>query len=245
MHCNVNNNLHHNLFSNHLLPVRNLIPVTRTSFTESWPSVFLLLSFSLLVLIKQSSFSRVLKIIQSSFSLQVLHQLEREESNTFRFSSLGLNAIFILNVGFLLYKINGLYLVILSQSNGLSQFLFFVLLILSVFGFKILFNAVVGYLSGERKIISEYAANVIFINQTSGLLLFPCIILIEFSPLNPSVFILLGVIILATSILLSWYRGVIIGLVEQRLGFLQIFSYFCTLEILPVFVLVKYIIETF
>jgi hypothetical protein len=75
--------------------------------------------------------------------------------------------------------------------------------------------------------------------------LFPCVVLVELSPINPFIFISLGGIILATSILLRWYRGIIIGLVEQRLGFLQIFSYFCSLEILPVFVLVKYIIETF
>lgn len=235
----------HSIFNAHLLHAKNLVPHYRTDYEQIWPSVFLLACLLLLVLIKQSSFSRTVRIIQSSFSLQALHQLEREELNPFRLSSVGLNTLFVFNLSFLLYKINSIYKFILVGNTGLNQFLFFMLVVLLVFGFKLFINAAIGHFTGQKKIISEYVINSDFINQTFGLFLFPWIILMELSPFNPAIFMSAGIIILASSVLLKWYRGIIIGLVEERIGFLQIFSYFCSLEILPVFVLVKYIIETF
>jgi hypothetical protein len=67
----------------------------------------------------------------------------------------------------------------------------------------------------------------------------------EFSKFNSLIFIWGGLLVLAMVVLLKWYRGLLMSLVIERIGLLQIFSYFCGLEILPVFVLVKYIIETF
>ncbi len=83
------------------------------------------------------------------------------------------------------------------------------------------------------------------VNQSFGLFLFPLIVLMEFSKFNPLIFIWCASLVLGTAVLLKWYRGVLMSLVVERIGLLQIFSYFCALEILPVFVLVKYIIETF
>lgn len=237
--------LAHSLFADHLLPAKNLIPRERVDFRQIWPSVFLIGCFGLLVLIRLNSVSRVIKVVQSSFSLQALHQLEREELNTFRFSSVALNAFFIFNLAFILYKVNSITKYILVGSNGLSQFLFFLFVVMLVFGFKTLINLFLGHFTGEKKIISEYVTNSLFINQTFGLFLFPWVILMELSPFNPIVFIWIAALLMVASLLLKWYRGIIMGLVEERLGFLQIFSYFCNLEILPVFVLVKYIIETF
>lgn len=233
------------LFNDHLLRVKNLEPVTRINYQQIWPSVFFLFCLLLLVLIKFSSLTKVVKIIQSSFSLQALRQLEREEQNPFRLYAIGLNSFFIVNVSFLLYKVNSIYKLILVSNGSFNQFLFFVFIVILVVGFKITINALLSFFTKEQKVISDYFINSLFINQTFGLFLFPCIILMELSPFDPIIFICAASVILAFSILLKWYKGVIIGLVEERIGFLQIFSYFCSLEILPVFILVKYIIETF
>jgi hypothetical protein len=67
----------------------------------------------------------------------------------------------------------------------------------------------------------------------------------ELTSFNSLIFVSGAFVILSSSIIYRWYRGVIIGLIEERVGLLQTFTYFCGLEILPVIVLVKYIIETF
>jgi hypothetical protein len=236
---------YYNIFSDHLLPKQHLTPLARVDQEQIWPSVFFMICLALLALVKFSSFSKVIKVIQSTFSLQALHQLEREELNPLKFYALGLNLFFVLNLSFLLYKVNSIYKFILVKSYSFNQFLFFFGCILLVVALKAAANLLLGYFTNEKKLLSEYGINSLFINQTFGLLLFPWIILMELSPFNPLVFVSAAFIVLASSVLLKWYRGVIMGLVEERLGLLQIFSYFCSLEILPVFVLVKYIIETF
>lgn len=228
-----------------MLPANNLISVPRLDYQQIWPSLLLLGCLLLLVLIKVSSFSKVVRIVQSTFSTQALHQLEREELNPFRFYAIALNTFFLINLAFILYKINSLYNFILIDSGSFTQFSFFFFLGLVVIVFKSIVNVVLGYFTGEQKVVSEYVSGALFINQTFGLFLFPWIVLMELSPYNPFLFICAGCAIVTAATLLKWYRGVIIGLVEERIGFLQIFSYFCSLEILPVFVMVKYIIETF
>lgn len=236
---------YHSLFQDHLLPLQHPGPLLHISYKQVWPSVFLLCCLILLALVKLSSFSKVVKIVQSTFSLQALHELERGELNPLRFYSLGLNLFFMLNLSFLLYKINSIYNFILPDSFSLYQYLFFLGVVLLIMGFRTVANWLLAHFTNERRVISEYSLNSLFINQTFGLLLFPWIVLMELSPFNPIIFISAALIVLAVSALLKWYRGVIMGLVEERIGLLQIFSYFCSLEILPVFVLVKYVIETF
>lgn len=197
------------------------------------------------MLIRVNAFQRVVRIVQSTFSNQVLQQLEREEINPFKFHALALNLFFVLNVSFLVYKINNLYHFVLTDSGHLVQFSFFLLLILLVIVLKNILNKILVFFTDQRKVISDYAISSTLVNQTFGLFLFPLVILLEFSPFNPLVFISGAVVVLGGAVVLKWYRGLISGLIVERVGILQIFSYFCGLEILPFFVLVKYIIETF
>lgn len=217
----------------------------RASDDQIWPSLFLMVCLVILVLIKISAFPRVLRIIQSSFNAQMLQQLEREEFNPFKFYAIALNLFFLLNLSFLLYKINFIYKFVLSNDTNLVQFCFFLLVVVIGFVLKNLANRALSFFTEERKVVSEYATNSSLVNQTLGLFMFPWIILLEFSKFNPLIFISAALIVVASALLLKWYRGIIMSLVNERIGLLQIFSYFCGLEILPVFVMVKYIIETF
>jgi hypothetical protein len=233
------------IFHDHLLQPQHPFPVVKASNEQIWPSVFLIICLGLLVLVKIRSFPRAIRIIQSTFSSQVLQQLEREEHNPFKFYSIALNLFFVLNVSFLVFKINTLYNFVLSETSYFVQFCFFLAIVLFVFSFKALINRLLAFFTDERKIISEYVTSSTLVNQAFGLFLFPWIVLVQFSTFNPWIFISGALAVLAAAVVLKWYRGVIMGLVEERIGLLQIFSYFCGLEILPVFVLIKYIIETF
>ncbi len=233
------------IFEGHLLRQINHAPVLRQVNEDVWPSLLLLACLVVLVIVKMRAFPKVVRIVQSTFSNQILQQLEREEVGPYRFYALGLNAVFLINISFLAYKLNSIYHYVLTDSPNIVQFLFFAGIMLAILLFKSLINLLLAVFTGERKAISDYLINSSLINQTFGLFLLPCVILMEFSPFNPGIFVWAGIFVLLTGIFIKWYRGLIMGLVEERIGLLQIFSYFCGLEILPVFVLVKYIIETF
>lgn len=241
----MNTGSYQHIFFQHLLHKQHALPLVKTDTGQVWPSVFLIACLAILAMVKIGSYSKVVKIVQSTFSAQQMHLLEREDVNPFKFYHLALNLFFMFNMAFLSYKINTIYNYILVQESRFTQFWFFVLIVFVVFAFKILVNNLLAFFTDERKVVSEYTVNSILVNETFGLLLFPWIMLAEFSTFNPLIFVSGAIIILAASMLLKWYRGVIIGLVEERIGLLQTFSYFCGLEILPVLVLVKYIVETF
>jgi len=233
------------IFYQHLLPKQNSQAIINQGHELIWPSIFLLLCFLLIVIVKVSSFSKVVKVVQSCFSMQTLRQLEREDYNPFKFYSIALNIFYLLNLAFFLYKINYAYKYILVEYNSIAQFLFIVLITVLVFLTK---NGVTRMLSvfvNDTKLIPEFIYSSFMISQTLGILMFPCMVLAEFSHFNPLIFLSAASVVLIAMQLFKWYRGIVFALVENRVGLLQIFTYFCTLEILPVLVLVKFVIEKF
>lgn len=233
------------IFSEHLLPKTHTAPVVNFTNEQIWPSLFLFVCLAALSLVKVNAFPKMLRVLQSIFSRQVLQQLEREESGVFKFHSIVLNTFFILNLAFLVFKINNIYAIILTDTPFALQYLFFLFLMAVIVFFKVIINNLLIVFTGERKLISEYNVSSRLIDQAFGILIFPWVVLMQFTTFNPRIFILGAILVLTFSLLLKWYRGVLIGLIDQRIGLLQIFSYFCGLEILPVFVLVKFLIQTF
>ncbi len=233
------------IFYDHLLQKQHLTPLLRTQSEVIWTSVFLLFCLALIVFVKVTASSKVLKIIQSTFSSNALHELEREEGKSFKLHSVLLSLFFLLNVSFLLYKVNSFYNLVFTDNSMFMQFVIIFFILVIFIGIKTFLNQFISFLSNDKKTISEYSYNSVKINQTFGIFLFPWLILAELTKFNALIFVSGAFVVLAASLIYRWYRGVIIGLIEERVGLLQTFTYFCGLEILPVVVLVKYIIETF
>ena len=148
-------------------------------------------------------------------------------------------------MSFLLYKFNSAYNLIFTQSSHLFQFsIIFGILILLILS-KIIANKMLIFFTGTKNIIHQYSHYSFIINQTFGLFIFPFIVLAEFSKFNSLLFLTIALVIMALSVLLKWFRGIVFSLVEERIGLLQTFAYLCTLEILPILVLIKFIVETF
>lgn len=237
--------VNNHLFSDHLLHPHNLAPLIKERYDVVWTSVFLLFCLGLLVFIKVTSYSKVIKIIQSTFNSNALHELEREETKSFKLHSVLLSAFFLLNLSFLLYKVNSFYKLVFTESALFAQFTYILLIVLLFTAVKILLNQFISFLTDDRKTISEYSYNSLKINQTFGIFIFPWLVLAELTRFNSLIFISCAFVVIAAALVYQWYRGVIISLIEERIGLLQTFTYFCALEILPIVVLVKYIIETF
>jgi hypothetical protein len=233
------------IFANHLLPLRSPGVLPAPAEQPAWIPVYLIICLVLLVVIRSTAFPRLIKMFQSTFGGQVIQQLEREEVNLFRTNSLALTLLFILNAAFLFYKLNQVKEYVLPESTGLQQFLFFVLLVALAMMLKGMANRALVAITGERKVMGDYVISSTLVNQTFGIALFPCLVFLQFSHIFPGFFLVLGVSVWGLSILMRWYKGLQVSLGEQGVGFLQIFSYFCALEILPILIVVKYVIETF
>src|SRR5688572_6502214 len=135
---------------------------------------------------------RLVRMFQSTFSSQILQQLEREEVNLFRSYALALNLLFVLNVAFLAYKLNQAGQYVLAGTGSLQQFLFFAVAIVLMMAFKLAANRMLVALTGERKIVNDYVVSSTLVNQTFGLMLFPCLVLLQFSHLFPGAFLFMA-----------------------------------------------------
>lgn len=241
----MNKSLSEHVFLNHLLPIHNLMPEANDFNQEIWPSVFLTFCLVLLVCVRLSSYQKLFITIQSTFSLQALKKIERDDYSPYKISSIALNLFLIFNLSFLTYKLNVIYSFILVDYSKLTQFSFFMFMFIFSFSFKFLINRVLAILTNSKKVIREYTLNCSIVKQTLGLFIFPCVILSEFSKLDPIIFLCAAFFFLIISFFFQWRRGIIIGMFEHRIGLLQIFLYFCTLEILPGLVIIKFVFQTF
>jgi hypothetical protein len=95
----------------------------------------------------------------------------------------------------------------------------------------------------KKDLTDEYIFNVDLANQLLGLLLIPIVIGLAYIPFGKEVFISIGLIIIVFLYLFRLGRGIRIGLAKLKLSYFYLFLYLCTLEILPLAVLVRVFIE--
>jgi hypothetical protein len=101
------------------------------------------------------------------------------------------------------------------------------------------------FIIGEFDLGKEYFFNIFIFNQMAGVVLFPIVLCILFSKLTPELFLYPGIVICAAFFLLRLFRGFVISTLEQNVGVLYIFLYLCGLEILPLLVLIKFLLNNF
>ncbi|MGZ3899414.1 MAG: DUF4271 domain-containing protein, partial [Bacteroidia bacterium] len=203
------------IFADHLLKKQHTSPELNPGHELIWPSVFLLICFALLVIIKVTSFPKVIKLMQACFNLQSWRQLEREEFNPFKFYSVLLSIFFFLNLAFFIYKINSVFQFVLTQNSPLEQFFFLFLVILILFAVKGTMNKLLSVITDDSRIIPEFVYSSFVISQTFGIFLFPCLVLAELGNFNARIFLSIACIILVVSQLFKWYRGILFGLIEH------------------------------
>ncbi|HRH10060.1 MAG TPA: DUF4271 domain-containing protein [Bacteroidia bacterium] len=205
----------------------------------------MLSGLGLLVLLKTTSFNQVVKVVQSCFSMQTLRQMERDEYNPFKLYAISLSIFFLFNFSFYIYKLNQVFKLVFVEQGALVQFSLILLITVSVFSIRNGASRMFTLFIDDHKLIPEYTYSSFMITQTLGLLLFPCMVLSELSPFNNLLFLSIATVIIITLQGFKWYRGLVFAFIDGKVGFLQIFTYFCSLEILPVLVLIKFIIEKY
>ncbi len=233
------------VFAGHLLAPFHADPVFRAGTTYYWPGIILFLVLTLYVSIKVYDPKKIYKIFASVFSLQASKQLFREDYKLNKRVSVFLTISFILVISFLIYMTNHYFGFILSDVSPLKQYVFFLVTVCLVYSIRFLVSYLLSFVVSNTELDREYFFNTFVFSQTLGLILFPMIVLIQFSKYPAEWFLYPAVIICAGFYVLRLFRGFVISVLEQNVGILYIFLYLCALEILPLLVLVKFLLTTF
>lgn len=233
------------IFYNHELTPIHKYPLLTNVPSLYWPTVLLLLVFGIYVYVKIIDPKKIAKISLSVFNIQIAKQLIREDYKIYKRVSVLLSFCFVLMFSFLLYKINDRFDLVLEGSNAHIQYLFFVLLVTLMYSTKIIFIKLSNLLTQTYDLGNEYVLTIFLHSQVLGIFLFPFIVCLQFSQYPMELFLYPSMVITCLFFFLRWFRGFVISSLEQNSGLLYIILYFCALEILPLFVLMKFLLINF
>lgn len=239
------NRIKQSLFFNHSLKPIHATPIFNAANPSYWQGILLFVVFSVYVLIKVSEPKKIVKVFLSVFSFQEAKQLFREEFKLTKRLSIFLGIGFLLVLAFLIQITNRYFGLILHDYSPFKQYLFFIALICIAYLIKFLANHILALISSNTELGKEYLFNVVVFAQTSGIILFPFVVVLQFTRYPSEWFLYPALIICLGFYVLRLIRGFIISVTEQNIGIIYIFLYLCALEILPLLILIKFLLTNF
>ncbi len=210
--------------------------------SEDWLIGVLLFALALIAYLRVSYYRRFNQLITASFDFQLSNQLVREESILTQRVSLFLTFIFWVSIAMFVSQLLAYFHI---SPVGYSNFTLFGLTLLflgTIYFIKVFSLRLVGNIFQIEKESETYIFNVFLYNKLSGLLFLPLVILVRFLPNTYSwpLFVLgFGILILVFAARIA--RGVFIGIAKKGVSFIHIVLYFCTLEILPLLLMAKFL----
>ncbi|MEA3504334.1 MAG: DUF4271 domain-containing protein [Bacteroidota bacterium] len=212
---------------------------------NNWVFIFSLTGLILLAWVRNFSPIRFAMIFSSVFSFRQLESLVKERGVFHHGASIGLVIMTLLGGALFAYQINYLFLGELVINDNLPYVVILrFAIVLSVFWFlKVLVVKLIGVLFKAKYSAGLQLLNMFTINVVAGLTM---LLIIPISIFTEQLF--LTQINIAIVLVLYSYRivrGFISGRKENRFSFVYIILYLCTLEIIPVILLMKFILPEY
>jgi hypothetical protein len=232
------------IFKQHrLASASRITSVDKIPHKEAWPSYFLFLGLALLIF----SFISILKkhstLIKSCYSLKAARTLEREEFRLTGNESLFMSLLYVLTFSFLVFKLNIIYgFYIFSFATWLQYLLVFSLAII-LYTVKFLVLRITGNILSVEREAEEYRFNIFITSHIAGMFFLIFCFTMEFIqiPIIPVIITSIGGFVLFY--LLRILKGLLIAREIKGLSVFQLFIYLCTMEFLPLAVIVVFVLR--
>jgi hypothetical protein len=208
-----------------------------TFSTPIWVHLSILFWVLAVVFTKKSYFLRLQHILRNAFDLKHIKQIQREGSLLFQGFPLLLMFLNIFNLSFFAFTLLNDYVPgTISPTYFKGFLLVYGLIFLFQLG-KILTIWFSGLLFKTSAVSSRYILDHYVFYITEGILLFPLLILYQYSGIN--LFLFSALVLLTALWLYRLLRSVIIGLGCTNFSPSYLFLYLCTLEVFPFLLLYK------
>lgn len=226
------------LFVSHELKVVEFKNQTRNNIRYDWMSAILILCTILLIVARKLNYKKFNQIFQSFFSIRFFNHTIREGNILKERISTTFFIIYTLSFSLFIIHINRL----LIKSSLLEKSSFYeycqVFLVINVLFFlKIIILKIIGNIFQTKEITSNYILNSFLSKAVWGLVLIPVLIISIY--FNELFVVYIGLGLLSVLLVNRGVRGIIIGADNRKFSILYYFLYLCTLEILPVVLLIK------
>ncbi len=229
------------LFVHHAMPEEiNARPSTRQ---PGWLFIFFLSQFIIIGYLRVAFPKDIELIIKAILNLNISHQLYREQELIMPVSAILYNINFVLSGGITLFLFVD-YLGWSSQETPFISLLFFLWAVIVIYSLRYGVLKIISYIFPFSNEANLFNFNFFLIQKLLGLLLVPLNLLIAYGPGGLSFLSILITLILISIFFIGRYiKGFTIGRnLMTHYGF-YFFVYICTLEIAPMCILVKVVVE--
>ncbi|MEW6467497.1 MAG: DUF4271 domain-containing protein [Bacteroidota bacterium] len=228
------------VFKGHHLQAHRLEPLPSAAPDNSFSALILLLLVLLLAVARQSNVKRFNDIMQAFFVHRSGQQLLREEYSLLNRTSVVLLIVFVFSAALFLYQLASYFGLYVLLEYGAASYLLFCGIVVLIYFVKIAVLRVLAYIFKTEAIFSEYVFYILLFNQVLGLALVLITASVAFARLIDAHYLMLAGIFLVVSMLIyRILRGAFAALSHPNVSRFYLFLYLCTLEFLPMAIMVK------
>jgi hypothetical protein len=233
----------HSFFTSHELKAKDIHPHPFVKFQPDWILGLLLLCFILLAWVQVFYRWRFRQILVAPFSRRFLSQLVRDGDLFSERISLAAGFIYFICVALFFYQLSELVFHKEPQKyiQGLELFALICIFLLGFWIFKVTLIWFLSFIFRTGQTSREYLLNILIINISTGILLLPFLVFDVY--LKCAAFLWICLIIFILLFVFRLIRGFLIGISITKFSYVFLFVYLCTLEILPLIVLLKVVLK--
>lgn len=213
-----------------------------TRLAEDWMFLVPILSLIIIAYSKSVYPNRFKNMWRSTYNAILLRQMIREESNIPKEYILHF-ANYVMLSGLALFSVFKLFEIPVFGLSGVMLYLASCGIITLLYFIKGIGVTITSFVINGDFTLSEYRYVVFLVNRIMGAVLLPLVIMLVYGPLNQARYYLIA--IAAVLILAYLYRvgKGLINALRSGVGVFYIFFYICTLEILPIIISTKFIMN--
>lgn len=231
------------LFENHTLHFQTFYPQTIEKIIPDWFTALIIIIVIAITLLKVFYSKIFFQIFKAFVNNNTANQIVRDENLLVQRASILLSVIGYVVLALFTYKISQHY----NYQNqymgkGFAKFLFISIFIGMTYSIKMISLKMFGALFNVEKPVASYIFNLFLINNVLGIVILPLLILLTYSNLNYSNYILyFSVVIILLFFAYRLIKGIVIWTSTSRNNLFYLFLYICALEIAPLLIICKII----
>lgn len=232
------------LFTGHQLQCKNINSLSTHTMLPSWLTIIAVLLIYGLVRIKISYNKRIKQIMNGLYAVRYVAQINREDGIFNHKGALELFLIFVFSSAMLIYFYYANITEMALSSFKWSAFLKISGIIIVIYLVKTIIYSLFARIIRLEKELSMYLTNVILFNEALGLALMPIVIIIIYMPYeNKEWLYYIALFFFSALYIFRFVRGITIVSSTSKFSKLYLFLYLCTLEILPLLLIIKYLLD--
>jgi hypothetical protein len=202
-----------------------------------WLNILTALILAIVINTQKGAIKKISNAITNENVLKLIHREEKKGINGYHF---------LLYISFFINAAIFIYLVVYNfyRFQGWQYFQWIFMAILGIYLVKHIFIILIGKVFPFKKDSQLYGFTIQTFNIFVGIILIPFNLIIAFGPENTAVpLIYVGLIIIGVMALLRIFRGFLIASTYIQSNLFHFLLYLCTFEILPIFLLIKIVVN--